>query len=72
MRKTLGADHGGPIYRNGSIRSVMDNPAPPYVLALVLTRGNKTELRIPTGHEAIAISLAPAAEMMASAFGRHH
>jgi hypothetical protein len=28
--------------------------------SLVLTRGNKTELRIPTGHEAITISLAPA------------
>jgi len=32
--------------------------------SLVLTRGNKTELRIPTGHESITISLAPAAGLI--------
>jgi hypothetical protein len=32
--------------------------------SLVLTRGNQKELRIPTGHEAICISLAPAAGIL--------
>lgn len=32
--------------------------------SLVLTRGNKSELRMPTGHEEIVISLAPASGML--------
>lgn len=32
--------------------------------SLVLTRGNKSQLRIPTGHEAIVINLAPATGMI--------
>lgn len=56
-----GGKHVGPILnqwlnqeRNGQIlRSLR-------FWALVLTRGNKRELRITTGHEAITVSLTPA------------
>jgi hypothetical protein len=32
--------------------------------SLVLTRGNKSQLRIPTGHEEITVNLAPATGMI--------